>query len=165
MIVPWTRISNDADAAAWAARMERAAVATQGEAEAASFPNGPVTSISAGIHLAAAAFQNAPWPAARRVIDISGDGPNNDGPPVEASRDAAVANGITINGLAIEGDPDVERELGEGATLESYYRSSIIGGPGAFVVPVRGAHTFGTSIRRKMMREIAGIASPTREAG
>lgn len=165
LIVPWTRIRDLGDAAAWAERMERATTAAQGEAEAAAFPNGPTTSISAGIRLAAAVLQHAPWPAARRVIDISGDGPNNDGPPAETSRDDAIAQGITINGLAIEGDPDVVRELGLDATLESYYRTSVIGGPGAFVVPVRGTETFGNAIRSKMMREIAGIRTREHEVG
>jgi hypothetical protein len=156
LLVPWTLIRTRSDAAKWGETMERAARAAHGEAEAAAFPNGPATSISAGIRLASSLLQDAPWSAARRVIDISGDGPNNDGLPVEVARDAAVARGVTINGLAIEGGADVALELGEGASLEEYYRSSVIGGPGAFVVPVRGNDTFGAAIRRKMMCEIAG---------
>lgn len=165
LILPWTRIRDHADAIAWGERMERAAHAAQGEAEAAAFPNSPVTSISAGLRMAASVLRDAPWPATRRVIDISGDGPNNDGPPAEAARDAVVAEGITINGLAIEGDPDVARELGEGASLEAYYRASVIGGPGAFVEPVLGAGTFAGAIRRKMVREIADLTARTRDNG
>lgn len=165
LILPWTRIRHRADAIAWGERMERAARAAQGEAEAAAFPNGPSTSISAGLRLAASVLRDAPWPAARRVIDISGDGPNNDGPPAEAARDAVVAEGITINGLAIEGDSDVARELGNGVTLETYYRTSVIGGPGAFVEPVLSAGTFAGAIRRKMIREIADLTAFMRGAG
>ncbi|WP_240790206.1 DUF1194 domain-containing protein [Roseomonas sp. HF4] len=165
LILPWTRIGDSADAIAWGERMERAARAAQGEAEAAAFPNSPVTSISAGLRMAASVLRDAPWPAVRRVIDISGDGPNNDGLPAEAARDAVVAEGVTINGLAIEGDPDVARELGEGASLEAYYRASVIGGPGAFVEPVLGAGSFAGAIRRKMVREIADLAVPATRAG
>lgn len=165
LILPWTRIRDRADAVAWGERMERAARAAQGEAEAAAFPNSPVTSISAGLRMAASVLRDAPWPSARRVIDISGDGPNNDGPSVEAARDAVMAEGITINGLAIEGDPDVARELGEGASLEAYYRASVIGGSGAFVEPVLGAGSFAGAIRRKMVREIADLAAPATRAG
>lgn len=165
LILPWTRIRGRADAVAWGERMDRAARAAQGEAEAAAFPSSPVTSISAGLRMAASVLRDAPWPAARRVIDISGDGPNNDGPSVEAARDVVVAEGITINGLVIEGDPDVARELGEGASLEAYYRASVIGGPGAFVEPVLGAGSFAGAIRRKMVREIAALAAPATRVG
>lgn len=165
LILPWTRIRDRADAIAWGEKMERAAHAAQGEAEAAAFPLNPVTSISAGLRMAASVLRDAPWRAARRVIDISGDGPNNDGPPVEAARDAVVAEGITINGLAIEGDPDVARELGEGASLEAYYRASVVGGPGAFVEPVLDVGSFAGAIRRKMVREIADLTPFMRGAG
>lgn len=156
LLVPWTRVADRADAEAWADRMEAAASAASGEPAAAAFPNAPATSISGGIRFAAALFEDAPWEAERRVVDVSGDGPNNDGPPLAGARDAALAQGLTINGLAIEGGPDVERELGPGARLEAYYRAFVIGGPAAFVVPVEHPGAFRDAVHRKLMLEIAG---------
>jgi len=107
---------------------------------------------------------HAPWDAARRVIDVSGDGPNNEGPPAEEARDRAVAAGITINGLAIEGDSDVTLVLGAGATLTEYYRDAVIGGPGAFVVTAENIRAFAEAIRRKLIQEIAGHPPTTGSA-
>jgi len=91
--------------------------------------------------------------AQRRVIDISGDGSNNDGRDVGAARDDAVAAGITVNGL-----PIIEVEPG----LEDYYRRNVIGGVGAFVVVARDIDAFANAVLRKLLVEVAGVpyASP-----
>ncbi len=95
--------------------------------------------------------------AARRVIDIAGDGPNNDGRLVSLARDAAVAQGITINGLPI-------LQAGSASSssipdLDHYYRDCVIGGADAFMVPVHEADHFPAMVRTKIVREIAGEVS------
>jgi hypothetical protein len=96
-----------------------------------------------------------PW----RVIDISGDGPNNNGGPVTIARDAAVEKGIIINGL-----PIMAKELSYSTmdieNLDWYYEDCVIGGPGAFVVPIKERDKFKEAIRTKLVMEVAGIALP-----
>lgn len=95
----------------------------------------------------------------RRVIDVSGDGPNNSGRLVTFARDAAIARGLTINGLPIVNDcpqwfgppmPD----------LDLYYRDCVIDGPGAFLIVAEDFHAFAAAIRRKLILEIAGWTPP-----
>jgi hypothetical protein len=109
------------------------------------------TSISSAIDFSVGLLMTCGFMAARRVIDISGDGANNDGRPVTEARDAAVAAGVTINGLPIV---EVEPEL------EAYYRDNVIGGPDSFVVVARDTGSFGEAVLRKLLVEIAGIPPP-----
>lgn len=113
------------------------------------------TAISAALDHTASLFDNNGYRSLRRVIDISGDGPNNMGGPVTAARDRAVAQGITINGL-----PLMTRE-GMGMMwhlddLDLYYKACVIGGPGAFVIPVRSWDEFPRAIQRKLVLELVG---------
>jgi hypothetical protein len=156
VMVPWTWVTERGDAKAFGTQLARAWPGVAERALAEAFPSSPATCISGGIDAARALFDSAPWDSWRRVIDVSGDGPNNEGPPPEPARDRAVAQGITINGLAIEGDIDVPLVLGPGATLAGYYRDSVIGGRGAFVVAAQAIGDFGAAIRRKLVLEIAG---------
>lgn len=117
-----------------------------------------LTSISEGLRFAAGRLAESPYTAPRQVIDISGDGPNNDGPPVTAARDEVVAMGITINGLPLRTDP-AEDPVWHIPGLDAYYRDCVIGGPGAFVVPVAGWEAFGEAVRRKMVLEISGLGA------
>jgi hypothetical protein len=96
----------------------------------------------------------------RQIIDVSGDGPNNAGPPVAAVRDALIARGVTINGLAIalsrrdaQGIPNSFDE----ASVGRYYEGCVIGGPGAFVIAVGDPADFEKAVRRKLFLEIAGL--------
>ena len=91
-------------------------------------------------------FPPSPFQSSRRVIDISGDGANNRGRFAEEARDEAVRAGLVINGLPIL---TLEPELDE------YYRESVIGGPGAFVIAVRSYEAFAQAIRSKLVTEIA----------
>jgi hypothetical protein len=91
------------------------------------------------------------------VIDVSGDGPNNSGNPVTPARDKAVASGIVINGLAIMLRPS---DAPEG--LDKYYADCVIGGPGAFVLPVHKIEDFAIAVRRKLVLEISGLSPPAR---
>jgi hypothetical protein len=160
LLVPWTRIAEQADAAAWAARLADPPVVSAIDIVAAGDKFIAGTSIARGIDFSVATFTEAPWDAERRVIDVSGDGVENSGGTafVEAMRDGAVQKGITVNGLAIEGDPDAQRDLGPGARLSDYYRASVVGGPGAFVIEVDGFGAFREAVRRKLVREIAAPA-------
>jgi hypothetical protein len=113
------------------------------------------TSISGAINFAMPLFENNPYPGLRRVIDISGDGPNNNGVPVTPARDAALAKGITINGLPIMvkepsySTMDIEN-------LDWYYEDCVIGGPGSFVVAIKDREKFREAIRTKLVLEVAG---------
>ena len=98
--------------------------------------------------------------SARRVIDISGDGPNSSGPLVTLARDEAIAAGITINGVAINDREITNFSLPD---LDVYYEECVIGGPGAFVLAADGFESFAEAILRKMILEIADVA-PERPA-
>ncbi|MET0527857.1 MAG: DUF1194 domain-containing protein [Microvirga sp.] len=112
-----------------------------------------MTSISAAIDFSRELFVDVGKIAARRVIDISGDGPNNIGAPVETARNAAVRDGIVVNGLPIliRPSPSVPH-------LDSYYAECVIGGPGSFVLPIHAADQFAMAIRRKLILEVSGAA-------
>jgi Protein of unknown function (DUF1194) len=115
------------------------------------------TSISGAINFAMPLFDENPYRGIRRVIDISGDGPNNNGAPVTPARDAALAKGITINGLPIMvkepsySTMDIEN-------LDFYYEDCVIGGPGSFVVAIKDRDKFKEAIRTKLLLEVAGRA-------
>src|SRR5690606_29171154 len=101
-------------------------------------------------------MSESPWEASRRVIDVSGDGDNNSGPPAEEARDRAIAEGISVNGLAIVNDRLPFAYSGP-VPLEEYYRECVVGGPGAFVVEAKNFADFPRAIRRKLVREITGF--------
>jgi hypothetical protein len=108
------------------------------------------TSLSGAIDVSMQLLAASPFRADRRVIDISGDGSNNRGRPAEMARDEAVTQGVVINGLPILTlEPD----------LDGYYRDSVIGGPGSFVVPVHSYEAFADAILNKLVNEIAGTGS------
>jgi hypothetical protein len=118
------------------------------------------TSISGGIEFAAAQFARTRFTAARRTIDVSGDGTNNAGRDVGTVRDEIVAKGITINGLVILSQRQVPwnpEHTNPPGGLEKYYRDNVIGGPGSFVVAAEGFESFGRAIIRKMIAEIAYV--------
>jgi hypothetical protein len=134
--VGWTRVADADSAAAFAAAVRATKRSSEGS-----------TAIGPALLAAAVAFDHVPEPAPRRIIDISGDGMANFGLPPSVARDRIVAAGIAINGLAI---------LTEEPWLEAYYRSNVIGGPGAFVVAVRNFRSFADAMLRKLVQEIAG---------
>jgi hypothetical protein len=113
------------------------------------------TSISSALTVGAEYFDANNFAGLRRVIDVSGDGPNNDGRPVMMARDAVVAQGITINGLPLMTRDDQFGRWNIDA-LDQYYRDCVIGGSGAFVVPVLDWSEFAAAVRKKLVLEIAG---------
>jgi hypothetical protein len=101
-------------------------------------------------------FEENPYRGLRRVIDISGDGPNNDGAPVTGARDAAVEKGIIINGLPIMvKEPSLSTTDIE--NLDLYYQDCVIGGPGAFIIAINDREKFQEAIRTKLVLEVAGL--------
>ena len=118
------------------------------------------TSISGAIEFAMTRLARAPFNAARQTIDISGDGTNNSGRDVAELRDEAVAKGITINGLAILSEsplPWNPEHTNPPGGLDHYYRSNVIGDPGAFVMVARNFESFGEAIISKLIAEVANV--------
>jgi hypothetical protein len=141
-VIDWTRVSDAASAQALADAIDATGRRLYGGG----------TSLSGAIDTGVAMLAANPFRATRHVIDISGDGSNNRGRPAEDARDEAVKAGITINGLPISWiEPGLDR----------YYRSSVIGGPGAFVVSIDSYDNFADAILDKLVTEISGIAAPS----
>jgi hypothetical protein len=113
------------------------------------------TSISGAIYFAMPLFDANPYRGLRRVIDISGDGANNNGLPVTGARDMALAKGITINGLPIMVKEPSYSTM-DIDNLDWYYEDCVIGGPGSFVVPIKDREKFKEAIRTKLLLEVAG---------
>jgi hypothetical protein len=112
------------------------------------------TSISGAINFAMPLFDENPYRGLRRVIDISGDGPNNNGAPVTGARDEALAKGITINGLPIMVKEPSYSTM-DIDNLDFYYEDCVIGGPGSFVVSIKDRDKFKEAIRTKLLLEVA----------
>ena len=150
IIIPWRVIDGPESADAVAAEIMKTPVR-----------RGSSTSISGAINFAVQLFEENPYRGLRRVIDISGDGPNNDGAPVTDARDAALAKGIIINGLPIMvKEPsyltiDIEN-------LDLYYEDCVIGGPGAFIMTIKDREKFKEAIRTKLVLEVAGLTPERR---
>jgi len=138
-----------------------AALAYAQELAALSFHTAMWTSISNAIDVAMEEFRRSPHTGKRRVIDISGDGANNQGDRVTAARDRAVAAGLTINGLPIVNGKSSPYGMPQISNLDWYYEDCVIGGPSAFIVVANGFEDFGRAIKRKLIREIAGLGGPS----
>lgn len=147
VVIPWTVIDGAATANALAERLERAPIS-----------RARMTSISAALQFSGRLLGASGVRGIRRVIDVSGDGPNNAGEPVVPVRDGLVADGIVINGLP------VMLKLASGffdlADLDRYYADCVIGGSGSFMIPIKERSEFRTATRRKLLLEIAGYAPP-----
>ena len=143
VVMPWRILEGPDSANAFAERLSQA-------------PIGRIfqTSIAGAIDFSANLLAKSGVAPARRVIDISGDGPNSSGRMVTLARDEAVAKGIVINGLPIM----LKRPTGFGdmENLDEYYQDCVIGGPASFMVPIRDKQQFAEAIRSKIIREIAG---------
>ena len=113
------------------------------------------TSISGAIYFAMPLFEESPYRGLRRVIDISGDGPNNNGAPVTIARDEALAKGIVINGLPIMVKEPSYSTM-DIDNLDFYYEDCVVGGPGSFVVSIKDREKFKEAIRTKLLMEVAG---------
>lgn len=149
VVVPWTVLDGDDRARAFANLLADQPIAS-----------GAGTSISGLLSAAAGRFAASPFQSYRRVIDISGDGPNNAGALVTPVRQFLLKNGVTINGLAISlshRDGLDSLDFFGPHYLERYYRDCVVGGAAAFVIEVDGMEKFKDAIRRKLVLEIAGL--------
>ena len=116
------------------------------------------TSISGGIDFAMTQLEHAPFQAARRTIDVSGDGTNNSGREVTAARDEALGQGVTINGLVILSEQPLSwnaDHTNPPGGLDAYYRNNVTGGPNSFVMVAENFNTFGQAILNKLVAEVA----------
>ncbi|KQW20723.1 hypothetical protein ASC80_10960 [Afipia sp. Root123D2] len=144
VIIPWRIIDGPESAGAVAEEILKAPLRRASR-----------TSISGAINFGMGLFADNPYRGLRRVIDVSGDGPNNNGEPVTVARDAALAKGVVINGL-----PFMVKETNAATmdieNLDVYYEDCVIGGPGSFVVAIQGRDKFNEAIRTKLVMEVAG---------
>ncbi len=150
IVVPWRLIDGPEAADAFANEIARA-----------PYRRASRTSISSALTFAKTLFDGSGYRGIRQVIDVSGDGANNSGGLVTLVRDDVLAAGITINGLPImlkrpnSFTMDIEN-------LDVYYEDCVIGGPGAFVIPIRLREQFKDATRTKLVLEIAGQTPPRR---
>jgi hypothetical protein len=150
VLLPWTIMEGPAQALAFAEELSRKPTRRASR-----------TSISGALDFAVKLQQEGGFSAVRRVIDVSGDGPNNQGRPVIAARDDALAKDITINGLPIMLKGPGYFDM---ANLDLYYRDCVIGGQGAFLVPARDKDQFRDAVKTKIIMEIADTPTSGRAA-
>jgi hypothetical protein len=148
-VINWTLIDSPQTARAFATQLS-----------GAPYRRASRTSISGAIDGAMRLFESNGYDGARRVIDISGDGPNNNGRPVTQAREDALAQAVTINGLPLLIRP-VRVAYMDIENLDWYYEDCVIGGPGAFMIPVRGPEAFLEGTRTKLVLDIASAPQPT----
>lgn len=150
VVVPWRIIDGGATAKAFTDEMA-----------AAPYRRAYRTSISGALLYASPLFDANPFHGLRRTVDVSGDGVNNQGPPVTTIRDELLAKTVTINGLPIM----LKRPMAASMDIENldvYYEDCVIGGPGAFVVPIKEREHFKDATRTKLVLEVAGRTPPPR---
>jgi hypothetical protein len=152
VVIDWTVIASDAHARTFGDKLIETPRSFAGS-----------TSISDAIDFGVSQLERAPFRSERRVIDISGDGNNVSGRSVLDARDEAVAKGITINALVIL--TPIEQSIRPDHTnppggLEKYFRDNVIGGPGSFTIVAEGHESFGRSLTKKLIQEIAGMPGP-----
>lgn len=144
VVVPWTLIQTRADAAAVAEQLIENYDSAMRR-----------TSISGALEAAAFSFDLNDFIGLRRVIDVSGDGPNNQGMPVLQARHRVLEQGIIINGLPLMTQDELSLRWGI-PDLDAYYANCVIGGPGSFALPVWDWKDFEPTLRRKLVLELAG---------
>jgi hypothetical protein len=147
-VIGWTVIHDAQSSRAFAQKLQDAPRSSWGH-----------TAIGEGVTLAMQDLADSGMQAARRVIDVAGDGTNNSGRPVEDARDEAAKQGIVINGLAIANESDIpwlQRHTHPPGGLGNYYRHSVTAGETSFVLEVHSYQSFTEAVTRKLVQEIAG---------
>lgn len=150
-LLGWQVLDGPATARAFAARLAALPIQTA-----------RYTSISSIIDYASYLIEDNAYQGTRRVIDISGDGPNNAGMLVTLARDEALARGLTINGLPILNRRPNRYGFPQLKDLDRYYVECVIGGPGAFIEIANGFEAFADTVLRKLLLEIAARPAPPR---
>jgi Ca-activated chloride channel family protein len=140
LVQPWQQMRDRGDVARFAATAR-----SQPRRFAASD-----TAVGQAIAFAAAQFLAVPG-CRRRVIDISGDGPENAGFSVGRARQTAREDGIGVNAIAIE-------DMGNSAPISAFYKRWVIT-KGGFVTTARGLGDYPSAIREKLLRELTRPAS------
>ena len=146
-VVQWSGVSQQALVLPWQRMLTPEAVARYAE-RAARVPRafeGSDTAVGQGVSFALAQFGGVP-DCRKRVLDVSGDGPENAGFTDARARSEAVAAGVMVNAIAIE-------EPGPAAPVTSYYRGWVMT-PGGFVVTARGLQDYARTLRLKLLREL-----------
>ncbi|QYA16723.1 DUF1194 domain-containing protein (plasmid) [Rhizobium sp. AB2/73] len=146
-IVPWVRLCNRGDTEAAASAIE------EGADSGFARPGGGRTSVSFAIDAASILLDRLPWSTARKIIDISANGTNNDGPPVLESRRRALEKGRVINVIAV-----TPQEPGITSDLPGYFKREVIGGPGSFVITPNAVTDYAYAIRKKLFIEVGDRA-------
>jgi hypothetical protein len=144
IVIPWRLIDGP-----------ETALAVANEIGRAPYRRSMFTSIASALQFAKPLFDASGYNGSRRVIDVSGDGTNNSGPLLVPVRDDVLAAGIIINGLPIMLKRPTPASL-DIENLDIYYEDCVIGGPGAFVIPIRERTQFKDAVRTKLVLEIAG---------
>jgi hypothetical protein len=149
-VVDWTEIADAADAGKFAAALIAAPRSAVGR-----------TAIGSAIDYAMGVLGESGFVADRSVIDVSGDGTSNQGRLVAPARDAALATGVTINGLAIYNAKAAASggylalHTNPPGGLDKYYRDNVIGGAGAFVLHIDNFEDFDRAMIQKLITEIS----------
>ena len=150
VVIDWTMLDSAAAARRFAEKLAEAPRTSQSW-----------TAVGAALAHAGQRFESSGFTPKRRVIDVSGDGRTNDGPPAEIVRDKLVAQGIVINGLPVMMNrtnfgrpPDL--------MLDKYYEENVIGGPGSFMIMADNFDHFSRAVRTKLVREISDAGGPRR---
>ena len=151
IVVDWMVVHDQASAEAFA---DAIAVARK--------TDGVQTSIASGIELAARMIDDNDYEGMKKVIDVSGDGPNNEGRRVDHIRDEVIAKGFIINGLPIVTEAD-KFDVYYLPDLDQYYAGCVIGGPGAFIQVANGFADLARALRRKLVLEISDASQSPRD--
>lgn len=146
LLIDWTLLDSEASIAAFAARLADAPISIARR-----------TSISGAIRYAVPLFGRSPYEPTRKVLDISGDGSNNDGGLVTDMRHEALKERIAINGLPIMNDRPNPFGFPNEADLDQYYLHCVTGGPRSFVEVARSFEDFPRAVRKKLLQEVADI--------
>ncbi len=144
LLIDWTLLDSEPAIAAFAQRLDEAPISIARR-----------TSISGAIHYAIPLFGRSPYEPARKVLDISGDGSNNDGGLVTDMRYEALKEKIVINGLPIMNDRPNPFGFPNEADLDRYYLHCVTGGPRSFVEVARNFEDFPRAVRKKLLQEVA----------
>lgn len=145
LLADWTVIKDLDSARAFSEKLRQAPVR-----------KGHFTSISAALSYSLNLLRRSPHETERKVIDVSGDGRSNDGPPLAGARAAALSWNVTINGLPIENERSLDASNLVAGQMAQYYKDEVIGGPDAFIVVAKSFADIERAISRKLLREIAG---------
>jgi len=146
LLIDWTLLDSEASIAAFADRLANAPISIARR-----------TSISGAIRYAIPLFGRSPYEAERKVLDISGDGSNNDGGLVTDMRYEALKERIVINGLPIMNDRPNPFGFPSEADLDKYYLHCVTGGPRSFVEVARNFEDFPRAVRKKLLQEVADV--------